>query len=58
MMHVKMTSSKREPSRGLIVVSGNTNDLTVKARHEAEGGFPRFQGLFNNGVENRLRVAR
>jgi hypothetical protein len=41
----------------LIVVSGNTNDLTVKAQHEAEGDFPQSHGLFNNGVENRLRVA-
>ena len=42
----------------LIAVNGNTNYLTVKAQHEAEGGFPRSHGLFNNGVENRLRVTR
>jgi hypothetical protein len=27
------------------------NDLTVKAQHEAEGGFPQSHGLFNNGVK-------
>ena len=34
------------------------NDLTVKAQHEAEGGFPQSHGLFNQWCQNRLRVAR
>jgi hypothetical protein len=36
--NVKMTSSKREHKPRIDCSEGNTNDLTVKTQHEAEGG--------------------